>query len=199
MRIRILLLCMGMWITALVFNPGMQPTGAVKPAIRFYSTSIAALYQQQDGSQTPTLTATTTPPSTPSLTATETPTLTPLPSSTATFPVFPTATSTNTTYPTSTYGEFDLTASPASTGILTATSTLIPFPSVTFVYPETQQPSDPLYVQRPPGSQDFMKETESNMIKKILRYFPFVLIFLLWFILAGWIIFTSGFSRTKKE
>jgi hypothetical protein len=197
-RIRILLFFMGLWITTLVFDQGMQPTGAVKPVIRFYSTSIAVLYQQQDGSQTPTLTATTTPPSTPSLTATETSTLTPLPSATATFPVFPTSTSTTTSYPTSTLGEFDLTASPTFTSVLTATATLIPFPSVTFVYPETRQPSDLLFVQRAPGSQDFVKENGSAIFRKILRFFPFVIVFLVWLILAGWIVFASGFSPRKK-
>ena len=154
------------------------------------------------GTVTPTpsssasLTASITLTSTSTLTITASPThtITPTPSP-STSPTFSSTFSTITMTqlapsPTLTLASFETESSTPENvpGIITATTTLIPLPAITFQFPQTTQTTALLVVQHPPDSADLPKGGMFPLGRKILRWWPILVIFTLWLVLGFWFV-----------
>ena len=150
-----------------------------------------------DQTTTATLTATATLTVTPgNQTTTVTPSATVSPTSgsaTATWTASPTTQPGITLSPTATSatqtGLPSLTATSPVTQVITATATLAPFPTLTFIYPQISETAALLSEPRLPGNPALSKSETApiNWIRLVVCAF----VVLLWIVLAGWFILSQ--------
>ena len=195
-RAVIFIICFA-WLGALLAWASFAPGLAAAPRQQASETATPTPTATAGGSTTPTLTPgtlTPAPTGTPSesQTASPSPTLTsssPTPTSQA--PLFPTFTSAPFETPTEIFLETETPSGPPS-----ETPTLIPFPTVTFQYPEESTTGSLLTIQHQPGSPDLPKESTAALwAGRLLRLWPLALLALVWLMIALWFLIAQRFAE----
>ncbi len=155
-------------------------------------------------SSTPTTSTTATVSSTITATATITYTTTPTVSPTATSSATNTATPFLTTSPQPSATQtllWTATITPTleiSPGTTPATATLLPLPKVTFQYPHLTRTVGLLVIEHPPDSPDLSKGGGTIAWKKLVRWWPLLIILGLWLILGFWFVFSQGYLERGR-
>lgn len=167
----------------------------------------AAPFQQASQTATPTLTQTPADSATASLTpgtVTASPSATQTPQPATSEPAAsasPTATSQQPLFPTFTSAVFETPTEiflPEETQAVeepqpAETATLIPFPTITFQYPQVTRTGSLAYAQHQPGSPDLPKERVSPVWGRLLRLWPVLLLALVWLVIAIWFVVAQRF------
>ncbi len=136
------------------------------------------------GSLTPTLTPTLSP--TPSLSPTLTPTSQIQP---------PTITMAKVASATATAPETQTPAVAGTPDIHSATPTLIPFPSVTFQFPEARTTERLLALRHAPEASFLPKQSDPPLWKGLVKLWPLALLVVIWAILAVWLVVSQRLSK----
>jgi hypothetical protein len=166
------------------------------------------LYQQETSTVTVTVTGSATESITPSgtLTITETSSLTP--TSTVTITASPSPiqiSATATDQPTTTWTPVSQASAtpvviPTATpgGTLTppadSTATLVPFPTITYIFPNTTSTQELLVIERQPDAQVKLNDQRTIFWRRLLELWPIVLIALVWIIIAMWFVIVRSRS-----
>ena len=79
------------------------------------------------------------------------------------------------------------------TGVLTATATLIPLPSITFQYPHLTKTVPLLSLQHEPGASPIEKGGVQYPRLKLGRLWPLGLLLAIWLVLAGWYVLAQRY------
>ena len=163
------------------------------------------LLQNSTATQTETQTATASLTAT--FTATQTVTGTPTPTGSVTLSLTPTATGTGTSTPTS---PTTFTAQPtasttvtppaeatpvvAETGVITATTTLIPLPAITYQFPSVTATDNLLAMEHQSDPPAISKRgAESWAWDRLARLWPLGLLLLIWLGLAVWFVLSQRY------
>jgi hypothetical protein len=140
---------------------------------------------------TPTPSVTTSPGAemgTPTVTPTTL--LTVSPTSSTQSSVLPTV-SPSVTLPADQTGMPDITSTATFTSPLTVTLTLVPFPTVTFIFPQNSPTAELLAAPRFPGQPELTKPGKSSAWAGLSRLWVCAVILLLWLVLVGWLIISQ--------
>ncbi|MBN2551077.1 MAG: hypothetical protein JXB15_18085 [Anaerolineales bacterium] len=155
-----------------------------------------AMLQAATATETATATATSTATTTTTITATVTTTVPAEVSPSATLTVNLTASATDTQ---AVFATFLPTtpAPPVDTPILvttslTATATLLPFPTITLQYPRFTSTPRLLAAERQPGLPALSKPEPGAALRQALRLWPCGLILFIWLFLGIWFVATQG-------
>jgi len=73
----------------------------------------------------------------------------------------------------------------------TGTATLPPVPTYTLQFPKITETSQLLYANRDPGESEITKKEQIPFWLSLKRFWPFVLLIVIWFVIGIWYIFSQ--------